>query len=107
MLSSWRCRALIGLVWTVVFGVYIILWLSLSPFYGGHPAFAFIFPRPLVAIVAASGAFALFLAASLATAGALMTSSGLQKQQQHKCVCHLFIAERSGVQPSGTRSSHS
>lgn len=77
-----------------MFGVYIILWLSLSPFYGGLPAFAFLFPRPLVAIVAASGAFALFLAAALATAGALMTSSGLRQQEEHTCKCHLFVAER-------------
>lgn len=94
MLSAWRCRAVVGLIWTVVFGVYILLWLSLAPFYGGLPAFAFFFPRPLVAIVAASGAFALFIAGALATAGALMTASGLQQKEERKCTCHLYLVER-------------
>ncbi|OEH75740.1 putative hemolysin [Cyclospora cayetanensis] len=90
--------ALVGLVWTVVFGVYIILWLALAPFYGGLPAFALLFPRPLVVIVAASGAFTLFVSGSLATAGALMTASGLQQHKRQMCSCYLSLVERREIQ---------
>lgn len=73
-----RVVGFVGLGWTVFFGVYMLLWLCLFPFFWESAGFRFFFPSPLVAFVAAAGALMVFVSTVLWTIGGLMIATGIK-----------------------------